>query len=157
MSCRMACTLGKDAQKSIRNQLFVGSLPHPTAQHFVTFGVPQPQIISHQLDVLTYGFSRALFNQNPYTNYGGTAVVISTCEPESWGTPECGATARKSNKRTRVPTARIDTWLTNSGPFLKLYAAMLCIFFCHCPSLPRSNISTSLSLSHAYHALMVCL
>ena len=32
MSCRMVYTLGKDAQKSIRNPIL-----HPTAQHFVTF------------------------------------------------------------------------------------------------------------------------
>lgn len=57
------------------------SLPHPTAQHFVTFGVPQPQIINHHLD--EYMGLLALFSQNPYTNYGGTAVAISTCEPES--------------------------------------------------------------------------
>jgi hypothetical protein len=103
----------------------------------------------------------ALFNQNPYTNYGGTSVAIHLRarvddETSAWGT--------RSNMnmflaKTRVLTARIDTRSTNSGPFLKLLKlyAMLCIFFCHCPSLPGGNISASLSLSHAYHALMVCL
>jgi hypothetical protein len=37
------------SQKSMHHPIlrFVGALPPPTAQHLVTLGVPQPQIINH--------------------------------------------------------------------------------------------------------------
>lgn len=55
--------------------------------------------------------------------------------------------------KINVNTCCKDTRSTNPGPFFKLYVMLFVFFF----PLTGSNIVASLSSSHAYHALMVCL
>lgn len=88
MSCRMVYMGKRMPKSSIRNPIFVESSTSDRTA-FRNFGVPQPQIIqeiiNHQLDEYTIRVysSRALQYSNTMADYGGTRVVMSTCEPES--------------------------------------------------------------------------
>jgi hypothetical protein len=73
----MVYTLGKDAQKSIRNPIIPSE--RTAFRNFWGTTATDNQYQSSTLN----GFSGTLFIQKPNTHYGGTAVVISTCEPES--------------------------------------------------------------------------
>jgi hypothetical protein len=158
MSCRMACTLGKDAQKSIPQPIIRGISSTSDRTAFRNFWgtTATDNLINHVHTGLVVHYSTKILISYQLWRYRGCNIHLRARVDDETSTRSNMFSARKNNKRTRVPTARIDTCSTNSGPFLKLYT-MLCIFFCHCPSLPGSNVSASLSLSHAYHVLMVCL
>jgi hypothetical protein len=141
----------------------VNPQPNPPirlAQHCVTFW---GTTATDNNQASTYGSSRAYYSTKsliPITT--GRRLYCPLASLSRWSGHQHGerratcSRRRKNIRNTCSNAARIDMRSTNSGPFLILYA-LLCIFFCHCPSLPRSNISASLSLSHTYHALMVCL
>ena len=94
----------------------------------------------------------------PGYRYQSQRLPISNSETKSMTRHQlrenvrCQARCQGEYGNTCCMYANYGKWLTNAGPFLRLYAIPF-VLFC---SLPGSNISACFSPSHAYHALVVC-